>query len=115
MTNTEIWAARVAEWRASGLTATKFCEGKDFSRTGLYNWASKLERENAVASQGVRIARVFRQRAKAIDGKDLSLAASSREGRIEIQATRVLIPTGIDRAALEGILGVFVPQAGAAR
>ncbi|MGH7605075.1 MAG: IS66 family insertion sequence element accessory protein TnpA, partial [Gemmatimonadaceae bacterium] len=31
MADRATWAKRVAAWRASGQSATKFCEGRDFA------------------------------------------------------------------------------------
>lgn len=35
----------VSRWRASGISAEKFCRGKAFSPSTLYNWHSKTEVE----------------------------------------------------------------------
>jgi hypothetical protein len=35
MSDTESWEGRVAEWKASGLSATAYCEGKPFTAGGL--------------------------------------------------------------------------------
>ena len=31
MKTSKVWAKRVAEWRASGLSSLAFCEGRDFT------------------------------------------------------------------------------------
>src|SRR3569833_1538882 len=62
MTDTEArWAARVADWRASGQTAPVFCKGKEFTPGGLRYWASRLRKPGeGGAPKEVRIARVVR-------------------------------------------------------
>jgi hypothetical protein len=60
------WAARVAEWRASGVTAKDFCAGRGYAPSSLLGWSSRLGREKKRSEQTrakrstVRFARVVR-------------------------------------------------------
>ena len=70
MTLEETWLERVLTWRASGLSATAFCEGAEFGAGALRSWSSRFGREGKVsrsplgrqrkkeAAPGVRFARV---------------------------------------------------------
>lgn len=91
MTDAKTWGTRVAEWRASQQTAKVFCEGKAFSRTSLYAWASKLKTPGAVP-----LAKVVREAAMPPRGR----------GQIEIQSTRVFIPAELG----DGLLSEVVKQ-----
>ncbi len=44
MATQEIWAQRIAEWKASGLTSPEFCKDKPFTPGGLRHMAFRLER-----------------------------------------------------------------------
>ena len=59
MADEGMWAERVSEWRASGLTSRKYCEGKPFTAGGLRHWAYRLGRGRQ-ESAPVRMARVVR-------------------------------------------------------
>ena len=42
MADTTTWRKRVATWRASGLSASEFCKGREFPAGTLYWWSSRL-------------------------------------------------------------------------
>jgi hypothetical protein len=98
MTETESrWAARVADWRASGQTAPAFCKGKDFSAGGLRYWASRLQKS---APKGeVRLARVVRT-PRAKDAIETPIF-------IELGNARLGVVRGFDPETLRAVLGVF--------
>jgi hypothetical protein len=50
------WAARVVQWRSSGLSAPMFCRDKDFTATALRYWGTRLKRTGV--SKEVRLARI---------------------------------------------------------
>ncbi len=61
MTETEkTWTERVQEWRASGLAAPEFAQGRGYEASTLRYWASRLRRtaEGRPYVRGVRMARV---------------------------------------------------------
>lgn len=51
------WKARVADWRRSGLAAPEFCEGKEYTASGLRYWASRLKAASSPPKE-VRLARI---------------------------------------------------------
>jgi hypothetical protein len=55
------WSMRVAEWRASGMTAKTFCTEREYSAQHLLHWSSVLqrrEREQQRTGRDVALARV---------------------------------------------------------
>lgn len=63
MTKASEWEARVASWRASGLTSKEFSSRHGYSASSLLWWSSQLRRKRgAKASKQaeVRLARVIR-------------------------------------------------------
>lgn len=61
MSKASEWAARVAEWESSGLSAAKYCEGRNFAATTLYWWSRRLKcKANAVdTGKGMQLARAY--------------------------------------------------------
>ena len=45
-----MWLERVAAWRASGQTQKAFCEGKNYSRYSISDWARKFARRETPES-----------------------------------------------------------------
>lgn len=94
------WAARVEDWRTSGLTAPAFCKGKDFSPGGLRYWASRLRQtEAATTTKEVRLARVVRT--------PPSAPATETPIVIEIGAARLGVRRGFDPEVLRAVLDVL--------
>jgi hypothetical protein len=95
------WAARVAEWRASGMTAKGFCEGRGYSAQSLLYWSSKLRRQGAAesAAQAVPVARVIR-RAVAPTSDLPAVVVRTRGLRVEL--TRA-----VDRSTLTMVFEVL--------
>lgn len=103
MSDAKTWEARVVEWRASGLPATKFCEGKDFSYPSLHSWASRLKKK---ATQTIPLAKVVRP---------LVAAAPPGRRQLEVHTARVLIPAELDTAAVVEILKALLSGGGETR
>jgi len=99
MTATEAkWAARVEEWRSSGVSATEFSAGKGFSASGLRYWKSRLRRSGG-RREDVRIARVVRA---AHPGGVVDTPIV-----VELGRARVGVRRGFDAEALRGVLQVL--------
>jgi transposase len=103
-------AAQVAEWRASGLSAEKFCEGRGFKPHRLWNWAAKIRKEeqqsgrlDATEARSVRMARVVRVPLPAPDKARRAGVALS----VELCGVRVVVPPGFDRATLAAVLAAI--------
>jgi hypothetical protein len=90
------WTAEVAAWRASGLTARKFCEGRAFTAARLYWWSSQMARSQDSASRTTTLpmARVVRSRAVSACGPIV----------IRVGKARVEVSGEVDRAALLVVL-----------
>ena len=75
MTGTQNWKAVVAEWRASGLSAEKFSEGREFSRGRLWSWSSRLHKaeRKAAGGDGVQLVRVVREGASEGSGTSVTV------------------------------------------
>jgi hypothetical protein len=93
------WADEVAAWRASGLTARKFCEERGYSTTRLYWWSSQLKRAEGSTSgkTAVRMARVVRKRAAQAPSPRAPIV-------IQVGAARVEVAGDADRDTLTAVL-----------
>ncbi len=82
------WSARVASWRASGLSAEEFCKGQSFSKKGLWAWSSVLQRkakaEPRVTDSKIALARVVRAPEGAMSSGACVVFATDR-GRLELR------------------------------
>lgn len=94
MTTRDMWAERVKDWRASGLTAPAYAEGKEFAASTLRYWSSRLEQE----PPSVRIARLVRVAAP---------AAAEPALLVEVAGARVEVRRGFDRETLQGVVEVL--------
>lgn len=94
MASSEIWAKRVAGWRASGRTAEEYAAGRGFAGSTLRWWASHLGRRTPAIVQVVR-------------------STSARDAGIELAVgdVRVVVHTGFDRALLGEVLDVLREKA----
>ena len=109
MADAKTWAERIAEWHASGLSAARFTEGRDFSAHQLWNWKSRLGKEAAAAEAkrtsgavkqvDVRVARVVRMRRQT-----LALASTGAPLSLEVCGMRLVVPPGFDRVTLSAVL-----------
>ena len=97
------WAARVAAWRSSGLSAAEFCAGKDFQVSGLRCWASRLRQvESAATPRDVRIARVVAPGAAAEAETPIVL---------EVAGVRIAVRRGFDREVLRDVIDTLASRA----
>lgn len=96
MSDAAAWTDRVAAWRASGLRASEFCRGVEYSPSTLQWWSSKLKRD-ARPKAAVQLARVIRSRST-------EPAALDHRGSIVVEAVcsgaRVFVGSAVDRDAL---------------
>lgn len=67
MTKRELWATRVAEYRASGLGARKFCEGREYTAQALFYWMKQLRTEPSGAPRMAKVRRISEGRGVAIE------------------------------------------------
>jgi hypothetical protein len=130
------WAARVAEWKASGLTSTRYCEGRDFTPGGLRHWAYRL-RKTAARTAAIGHAssaaprRAYRQRKGAAktelvrqptvqivrvervsEVRAAGRAPTAVPLKIRLGAARLAVPAGFDGATLRTVLDVLMASVG---
>ena len=98
------WEVRVAEWRASGLTAKEFCMDREYSAQNLLYWSSTLQRrgrEQPRAARDVTLARVVRrehhERARKTPA---AIVVRTRMARVEVRP-------GVDAATLALVLAAL--------
>jgi hypothetical protein len=89
-----IWSERARAWRASGLTAAAFADGKGFAGSTLRFWASRLK--SAPVASAPRVVQLVARRAE-----------PETEVVIEVGAVRVRVRRGFDRALLAEVLGAL--------
>jgi hypothetical protein len=98
-TKAQQWTERVAEWRASGLSAKAYCVGREFNHRDLYRWRHRLEHAAPVCS--VTLARLESAR-RSIE--ITPAPPTSATLTIEVGVARVAIPAGVDGATLRTVL-----------
>jgi hypothetical protein len=130
------WAARVAEWKASGLTSTKYCEGRDFTPGGLRHWAYRLHKTAVRTAATGRAGspapkRAYRQRKGAAktdlvhdstvqvlrvervpEVRPARRAPAALPLRIKLGAARLAVPAGFDEMTLRTVLDAVVASVG---
>jgi hypothetical protein len=102
-----VWSERLAAWRASGLSAEKFCADKELSVHSLRSWRSKqleAERQTASGKKTIALARV--QVAGPLS-RGTRGSPSTTGVAIEVGALRVTLDRGFDRSTLAAVLGVI--------
>jgi hypothetical protein len=109
MSNDEIWAQRVAEWKASGLSSPEFCKDKPFRPGGLRHMAFRLEHGAPKKRASVRLARLVR-----LEPRDAQPATGAGLV-IEIGRARVAVPPGVDHGTLAAVVEVLTAAAGSIR
>jgi transposase len=109
MSKQATWKRRVAEWRASGLTAAEFAAGRDFAPATLSWWAWRLgsgalpERRAADGPRPAGFIRVVTARpVPAVDESPLV---------VEIGVARVRVARGVDRDVFETVVAVLAAHA----
>jgi hypothetical protein len=119
MANAKTWRKRIGEYRASGLSAVKFAEGRDFSAHQIWNWAARFRKEDQappadvhvapasavlapalVKSGGVRMARLVRVPYQPPPTEKPVAAELS----VEILGVHIVVPRGFDRATFSLLL-----------
>jgi len=129
----EVWAQRVAAWRASGLSSEAFSRGREFTAGGLRHWAYLLRRRGvrrtaitgakprAAKPARIRLARVALARSAARGATDATplaggpataaptrMAAPASSGvALEVGRVRLVLEPGFDRGTLASALAVL--------
>lgn len=109
MTKTELkWSLRVAAWRASGLSAPEFVSGKEFTVSGLRNWAHKLKERGLEGEAALQLPRTSVRLARVNRLPSASVPASLT---VEVGAARVSVPAGFDAATVRTVIGALLTAA----
>jgi len=114
MDNRAIWAERIAEWKASGLTSEAYCEGKPFTAGGMRHWAYLLRQvtpRKPVALATVRMAKVV----PVVRAVPIVAARSSQPPEalfVEVGDLRVAVRPGFDQATLAAVVEVLAARGG---
>ena len=122
------WQERVAEWRRSGETSVQFCEGKDFSPSGLRHWAWRLERldvstpksKDSTPSESSEQPRLVRVVTKpSVEAHDHALIPGDTPSHspgselvIEVGVVRIGVRRGFDTSTLSSVLDVLEARGG---
>jgi hypothetical protein len=109
------WRERIAEWRASGLSAVRFAESRGCSVHQVWNWAAKFRKEDAarpgeaagrsqirsLAPSSISLARVLRSpKQEPANRAEVSAGAMA----VEVGGMRLVVPSGFDRGTLAMVL-----------
>ncbi len=105
MTDRKTWEQRVAAWRASGQSAQKFAEGRDYTVHMLRYWAGRLKEEEAEPS--IRLARVVRAPREVPQPLEAARPPTGTALVLEVGGARVQVPAGFERATLRAVLEVL--------
>jgi hypothetical protein len=102
-----LWQERIAEWRASGLSAKQFCQDKEFTTSALRQWVYRFKREAEAAPKApepmVRVARVVREATARVAPSRKAVLV--REPLVvEIGGARICVRPGFDRATLGAVI-----------
>jgi hypothetical protein len=114
-TNEQRWAARVAEWRASGLTAPAYCEGRDFTAGGLRHWAHVLKRRGVLKPPSVDQLRSAVRMVRVESTATAEPSPTMTTLTIELGAARLEVPAGFDASTLRTVLEVLASVTGGGR
>lgn len=103
MTQTEAkWADRVQQWKASGRTLEEFSEGQPFKASTLRWWTTELRRRNERggrdSTDGIRMARVVRRRARVATGPTTSRVV------LEVSGVCIAVERGFDAELLSQVV-----------
>ena len=106
------WTARVAAWQASGMSASEFCKGKDFSSKGLQWWSSHLRRRSAEARKRER---AVPRLARVVPAPSGTSRRTSTSLVVEVEGARVEVPVGADAGLLSVVFDALRTRGAEAR
>jgi hypothetical protein len=121
MTKKTIWAQRIAEWRGSGQTSLKYCEGRGFTAGALRHWAHRLGESQARKAEQVKV-----RMARVVTATESGARSTKVSGRdpgerveaaliVEVGTARISVQPGFDHATLAAVLEVLTTQRREAR
>lgn len=106
MTNQELWAERVAQWQASGLSPARFCEDRDYSQSSLYYWIRKLSEDDEPPSEPQPcFARVVAKNPAPMIDEDKATPVL-----VDIGRARITVQPGAPRVLLEMVIDTLLQR-----
>lgn len=102
MDREQVWGARVAAWKASGLNINRYAQQQGYSPSGLRYWVSRLG-AHSTSEFPVRLARVVRRS----DAPRSAEVAPGPSFMVEVAGARIQVAPGFDRDSLATILEVL--------
>jgi hypothetical protein len=110
MAETELWKKRVADWRASGLSAAEYCQGQEFTTSTLYRWSSRLAQPpRGETGPAVPLVRLVRDTPRPVPARAQATPRAT-EVIIEVPGARVLVAPGADAATVRVALEAAGPR-----
>ena len=106
------WRERVAEWRASGLSAERFCADKDYTAKSLWHWSSRFGRLRRSSSpskretRAVPVARLVRHNGASVCD-DGTVVIEMHGARIEVRGA---VKATTLQAVVEGLRAAHTEQ-----
>ena len=104
-TKCDEWVERVQDWKASGLSARQFSEGKDFRAGRLRGWSCELARRKREQSTSLtkvpRLTRIVRTE------KRTSSATPAPGITVKFGDVEVLITPGTERELIATVIQVL--------
>lgn len=103
MAKADEWTRRVAEWRASGLSASEFCAERGYTAKSLWHWSSKLGRagdKTPKRTPAVRLVRVAREPATVPPPAAPSMV-------VEMEGARLTLHGQVDADALRTVMATL--------
>lgn len=98
-TTEQKWAARIVEWRASGLSARVYCEGRGFRASTLHQWSHVLKRRGLRSDATARLVRLVR-----VERATAPSPAIGASMTIELSGARLVVPSGFDASTVRAVL-----------
>jgi hypothetical protein len=112
------WADRVAQWRASGLSAPKFAGQHGFAANQLRQWAYELKKrgvEVARETEAPKQVRLLRVIPRQEERRPPPSPIFSSGVRLSIDGAAVELAVGFDESTLRRVLTVVRAAKGAAQ
>lgn len=109
MNDAALWSRRVADWKASGLSALAFSRSKQLSASELRKWGKALAAEAAPRGSAPRVtmARVIPL------GEASGPSVSPASVVVEVADARIVVPPTFDSRALRSIIAILESRRGA--
>lgn len=104
MSESTVWTERIAAWRSSGLSAEKFCVGREFTVHSLRNWRRRQLEADRLRGRGpMKLARV-----EVVAGPTAGPVSGASGVAVEVGPLRITVERAFDRDAFAAVLDVLM-------